>query len=459
MSTELMGDRFLILADHLICSARQPAMEAAALLVQDGVIREVDLQSRLQERYPDVERWGPYPVVMPGLINAHTHFSEGLIPGLGERLSIWEWGNALLVPTGRHLTREMAYFGTMLKGIELLQSGVTAVNDMYCHGNYGHGVSLGVVDALEALGLRGRVCLGAEDTHWTEPMAIEAILDEHLQLAERAKAAPMIGFCMGIGTVLGQTDGLLQRSIEMARQHGWPIHTHLAEVREEKVMARLRWGKSTVEHAAACGLLDGPCIAGHGIWLDREERALLAEHGTTIVHNPQANMILGSGICRLGELEAAGIQTALGTDGAASNDSHNMLEVLKLTGLLQKVAALDPAAIAAPAILQMATANAAMALGWAGLTGEIAIGMQADVVAFSSQSPGTAVVHDPFQQVVYGTSPRDVCDVWVAGRLRLHNGQPPDLDTGHIYSRSRELAALLSMQSKLKDIRCLQSPF
>jgi cytosine/adenosine deaminase-related metal-dependent hydrolase len=161
-------------------------------------------------------------------------------------------------------------------------------------------------------------------------------------LASRCAATELVGFRLGVGTVLGQTDELLAASAAAARGHGWAVHTHLAEVREELVLARLRWGRSSVERAADDGLLEVPVVAGHGIWVGEQEIALLAGAGAAVVHNPVANMILGSGVSPLAALRGAGIPVGVGTDGTASNDSQNMLEAVKAAALLQKVARLDP---------------------------------------------------------------------------------------------------------------------
>lgn len=203
-------------------------------------------------RFPDAEVVGDgHGIVLPGLVNAHTHLSEALLPGLGEQLTLFEWATRIVVPAGRHLTAETARVGAMLKGAELLLSGVTCVSDMFHHTNMGSLASLGVVDGLETMGLRGVVAFGAEDVF--DPHPVAAFLDEHQALADRCDAAERVGFRMGVGTLLGQSDKLLAASVRSARERGWAVHTHLAEVREEVVQARLRWGRSAVERSADAG--------------------------------------------------------------------------------------------------------------------------------------------------------------------------------------------------------------
>jgi 5-methylthioadenosine/S-adenosylhomocysteine deaminase len=421
-----------------------------AVAFQGGEILAVGPFDQLAGRFPAAAVVGDGAgVVLPGLVNAHTHLSEALIPGMGEDLTLFEWGARLVGPAGRHLTREMARVGSMLKGAELLLSGVTTVNDMFCHANLGAQASLGVVDGLEAMGLRGVVAFGPEDVAEPDRHPVAAFLGEHEALAERCRQTRLVGFRLGVGTVLGQTDELLAASARAAREHGWAVHTHLAEVREEVVQARLRWGRSSVERAADVGLLDVPVVAGHGIWLSGPEVRLLADAGVAVAHNPVANMILGSGVCPLAVLREAGIVVGIGTDGAASNDSQNMLEAVKVAALLQKVARLDPRALTAPDVLAMATLDGARGLGLADRVGSLAPGKRADLVRLGGHRPGLANVHDPAQQVVYCAAPADVADVWVDGERRVAGGELVGHDLAALAAASRPLAEELVTRAGL----------
>ena len=312
---------------HVLTMGPAGDLEGGAVAFAGGEILAVGPFEDLAARFPDAEVTGDdHGVVLPGLVNAHTHLSEALLCGMGEDLTLFEWIDRIVGPAGRHLTREMAGVGAMLKGAELLLSGATCVSDMFCHTNMGSLASLGVVDGLEAMGLRGVVAYGPEDTAEADRRPVPEFLAEHEALADRCAASDLVGFRLGVGTVLGQSDELLAASARAAREHGWAVHTHLAEVREEVVQAGLRWGRTTVERAAEVGLLDVPVLAAHCIWVREADIAALARAGATVVHNPVANMILGSGVCPLATLRGAGIPMGIGTDGAASNDSQNMLE-------------------------------------------------------------------------------------------------------------------------------------
>ena len=445
-----MGRVNVVRGRHLLTMGPAGDLEGGAVAFAGGEVLAAGPFEELAARFPDAEVTGDdHGVVLPGLVNGHTHLSEALLPGMGEDLTLFEWIDRIVGPAGRHLTREMARVGAMLKGAELLLSGATCVNDMFCHANLGSMASLGAVDGLEEIGLRGVVAFGAEDMDEADRHPVADFMAEHEALADRCAASDLVGFRLGVGTVLGQSDQLLAASARAAREHGWAVHTHLAEVREEVVEARRRWGRTTVERAADVGLLEVPVVAGHGIWVGEREIGLLAGAGVAVVHNPVANMILGSGVCPLAALRGAGIPVGVGTDGAASNDSQNMLEAVKIAALLQKVARLDPRAATAEDVLAMATVEGARALGLDGQVGSLEPGKRADLVRLRADRPGLANIHDPRQQVVYCASPADVADVWVDGRRRVADGALVDHDLGALVEASRPLAADLVTRAGL----------
>ena len=445
-------------AGHVLTMGAPGDICDGALAIEGEVIADVGAFAKLSSKYPAAQVVGDeHGIVIPGLVNAHTHMSEALIPGMAENLSIWVWGARLVVPVMAQLTREMARVGTLFRGAELIRSGVTTVNDMFCHSNPSDFASLGVVDGLEELGLRGVVAFGAENMAWGSHPAVSVarVVEEHEALAQRCAASKRVGFRLGVGTVLGQTDALLEASAELARSLGKGVHTHLAEVREEKTAAQLRWGKSTVERAEEVGILAADCVAGHGIWVSAAEMELIGRRKAAIIYNPTANMILGSGVCPLALLGSHGVTLGIGTDGMASNDSHNMIESLKLGALLQKVHWQNPEAADARQILRMATLDGARALGLDSAIGSLEVGKRADVVRFDGNSFGAAVVHDPYQQIVYGAGPESIGDVWVDGQRLLANGAFERFDPRAIVPKVRELAGVLARASKLSEFSCL----
>jgi cytosine/adenosine deaminase-related metal-dependent hydrolase len=430
---------------------------AVAFSAADGLIRAVGDYPSVSAAFPVARTVGDNrDVVTPGFVNAHDHLSEGLISGMGETMSLYEWAARLINPVLRHLTRDLARAGTMLKAAEMIRSGITTVNDMFVHFNPGSYASLGVADGLDDVGLGGVICFGPEDMADAQPTS--ALLEEHEALNDRVSKSANLGFRLGIGTIAGQSDGLFRESISLAARNGWKVHTHLAEVREEITEARLRYGTNTLGRGAKEGLLDLDVIFAHCIWVNESDIAILAQCGASVVHNPLSNMILASGVCPVPRLRAAGIPVALGTDGAGSNDSHDMLQVMKAAALLQKLHHLDPLALTARDALAMATIEGARALRADQRIGSLEVGKQADVVRFKGDGVRLAYVHDPYQQLAFCAGPDDISDVWVAGQHVLADRALTTVDEAEIVAEARRCAADLATVAGLQELSVMARP-
>lgn len=424
--------------------------DGAVAFDADGAITAVGKAEELIAADPGAEVVGDgNGIVLPGFVNAHTHLTEGLITGMGETAVLWEWFERVVNPSGLNVTREEVALGTRLKAVEMLESGITTVNDMCCHRNLGSLASLGAVDGLSEFGLRGVVSFGAEDMYDAAPAA-EVFMTEHEALADRIAPERLIDFRIGVGTVLGMSDELFERTIAAAAENGWAVHTHLAEVREEVTESSLLHGASTIQHAGRTGLLDHEVIAGHCIWCSETDIGLLASKDVAVAHNPVANMILASGVCPVPRLLREGVRIGIGTDGAASNDSQDMFGAIKSAALLQKVHHLQAVAMTAPQVLEMATIGGAKALGMEKEIGSLEQGKRADVVLLDGNGPELAVLHDPFQQIVYGATPRSVSEVWVDGELRVTGAETVGVDRTALAGEAREAARDLAIRGGMK---------
>jgi cytosine/adenosine deaminase-related metal-dependent hydrolase len=430
---------------------------AVAFSAVDGLIRAVGGYQSVSAAFPGATMIGDSrDIVTPGFINAHDHLSEGLISGMGETMSLYEWAARLINPVLRLLTRDRARAGTMLKAAEMIRSGITTVNDMFVHYNPGSRASLGVADGLDEVGLGGVICFGPEDE--ADPQPISPLLDEHEALHDRASKSANLSFRLGIGTIHGQSEALFRESIGLAARNGWKVHTHLAEVREEITEARLRYGTNTLGRGLREGLLDLDVIFAHCIWVNEPDIEILVRHQTTVAHNPLSNMILASGVCPVPRLRAAGIPVALGTDGAASNDSHDMLQVIKSAVLMQKLHHLDPLAMTARDALAMATIEGARALRADQRIGSLEVGKQADVVRFAGDGVRLAYVHDPYQQLAFCAGPDDIKDVWVAGRHVLADRRLTTVNEAEIITEARRCSADLVTAAGLQELSAMARP-
>lgn len=432
-----------------MASNGQLVRDGAVALADDGSIASVGTYERLAAEYPEAEVFGDgNGIVMPGLVNAHTHLTECLIPGMAETSNLYQWFERVVNPVGRVITREEVALGTRLKSVEMLRSGITVVNDMSCHRNLGSDASLGAVDGLADAGMRGVVSFGAEDIYEGAP-APEVFMAEHEALADRASSEEMIEFRCGIGTVLNMSDPLFDLTVSACKEHGWAVHTHLAEVHAELMESKERFGCSTIEHSGREGLLDCEVIAGHCIWCEEGDIGLLKSKDVAVSHNPVANMILASGVCPVPRLRTEGVRVGLGTDGAASNDNQDMFGVLKCAGLLHKVSTLDAAIIDGRAVMEMATIDGARALGLDHLIGSLEAGKRADLVLLDGNTPELATIHDPWQQLVYCATARCVTDVWLDGQRRVEAGEVVGVDLPSLVSESRDAATDLVQRAGL----------
>lgn len=448
----------LVRARHLLTSSSPASIDNGAVRIEEERIGAVGPWDELRRRYPDdAVAGGPHDLVTPGFVNTHGHFSEGLVTGIAEQFTLWEWLGALIRPVALHLDEEMAYVGTLLAAAQMLRSGITLANDMFVYHPSGERyATAGVARAIDEIGMRAVLSYGAEDTY--APVPLGRVLDEHAALEAATTAMRLGRFRVGIVGVMAQSPELFAASIRFALDRGHGIHVHLQEVREEVTAARLAFGATTIAHCARSGLFGAPTLAAHCVWADAADRALLAEHGVGVAHNPVANMILASGVCPVRELRDLGVAVGLGVDGPASNDRQDMLEVMKTAVLLQRVHRLQATALQAREALEMATIGGAGALGLAGELGSIEAGKAADLVVFDGTSPALANVHDPFQAVVYCAGPREVKDVWIAGRRVLADGEVSTTDMGEVVARSRPLARALARRAGLGGLSLLAGP-
>lgn len=440
---------FLVRARHVLTSGPAGHVRDGAVAVDGDRIAAVGPWAGVRARFPDAAMVGDGTgILTPGFVSCHGHYSEGLVTGIGETHTLWEWFVHVVGPIEPFLTREIAYVGTLLKGAEAALSGVTTTADMFCHAPGPEPSTPGVVQALDELGLRGDVSYGAQDD--SNPRPLDAVLAEHGALADAAAGSRRSRFRVGLATVPASSDALIAETARLLADTP-RLHVHLHEVREEVTQSRMSRGVGSVEHAARSGLLDAQVVAAHCVWLDDVDVALLRRHDVAVAHNPVSNAILASGVAPVPRLLREGVTVGLGLDGPASNDSQDMLQTLKVAALLQKVHHLQATAMTAPQVLELATIGGARALGLDASIGSLEAGKQADLVLFAEASVSLSNVHDPYQELVYCASPRDVHTVWVAGEPVVAGGRVLGVDVPALLPRARELAVQLAVDAGLNS--------
>jgi 5-methylthioadenosine/S-adenosylhomocysteine deaminase len=348
--------------------------------------------------------------VTPGLVNAHTHAAMTLLRGVGDDLPLMRWLTQRIWPLEKALVSpEFVYDGTRLAALEMLRSGTTCASDMYFYPEAS-------VRGFRALGMRAVVGIIAIEF----PTAYAADAEDYLRKGLAARDAlrddALVNFTLAPHAPYTVSDATLQRIAMLADELDLPIHTHVHETEDEIRQSIAQYGCRPLTRLDRVGLVSERLIAVHAVHLEEAEFQLLAERGASIAHCPASNLKLGSGIAPVAGAAAAGVNLAIGTDGAASNNRVDMLAELRLAALLAKGATGDASALPAPAILEAGTLGGARALGLQDRIGSIEAGKEADLVAFDLAQPETQPLYDVISHLVYCTGREQVTDVWVAGQ-------------------------------------------
>jgi 5-methylthioadenosine/S-adenosylhomocysteine deaminase len=371
-------------------------------------------------------------LVIPGLIDAHTHIPMTLFRGLADDLPLHTWLEQHVWPVKhRFINPETVRWASRLGVAELLRSGVTTLCDMYFYEDE-------VAAVVDELGMRGVLANAHFDV--TDAAATDRALAEAEQLVARWRGHSRIVPSLGPHASYTVGPELYRRLHALAERLDIPVVTHLAETQEEDRDIRRRYGRSPVRHLANLGLVDARLVAAHCVWVDGEEIDLLAAARTGVVHNPRSNLKLASGVAPVPDMLRAGVLVGLGTDGAASNNALDLLAEIQMAALLHKGVRLDPLAVPAAAALEMATIGGARALKLDHLVGSLEPGKRADVVIIDLDEDNLVPLYDPVSHLAYAVEAADVRTVIVDGRIVLRDGAVTTADEREIRRQVRALA-------------------
>jgi len=402
-------------------------LERHTVVVTDGRIAAVLPADEARRRYVPAEHLVlDRHVVLPGLVNLHTHAAMALFRGLADDLPLMTWLQEHIWPVETRLMSDaLVHEGTLLACAEMLRGGVTCFNDMYFFPE-------GAARAAARVGMRaaiGMIVLGFP-TPWGR--STDEYLERGLAAREAAASNPLVRFTVAPHAPYTVDDAAFLRVAALAAELEIPVHIHvhetLAEV-EESVRAH---GVRPLARLDRLGLVDPRLIAVHAVHLTREEVALLAMRGCHVAHCPAANLKLASGIAPVADLLAAGVNLGVGTDGAASNNRLDVLGEVRLAALLAKGASGNAAVVPAHEALRMATIRPARALGLAAEVGSLVPGKAADLVAVRLDGPEVEPCYDPASHLIYAAGREHVTHVWVAGRPVLSERRLQALDEGEV---------------------------
>ncbi len=370
-------------------------------------------------------------VVLPGLVNAHTHLAMTLFRGYADDMALQTWLEDWIWPAEMRLTPDDVYWGSLLGTCEMLRAGVTCFNDMY------HMPEQTVRAAIDG-GIRAcpsGVLLGFL------PNAQELFEEAIAFVGElRREAHPRVHPMLAPHAIYTCPDELLVKVGEAAANLEVPIHIHLSETASEVQDSYDDRGQSPVEHLNSLGLLDLPVLAVHCVHLSKNDIAILAEKQTGIAHCPSSNMKLASGFAPVTALLAAGAVVGLGTDGCASNNNLDLLEEVHLAALLEKGYSGNPTALPAPLALTMATRLSARALGLSDVIGTLEPGKHADIIIVDMTGVHLQPPRDPVSHLVYAARSADVITTIVGGEVVMDDGEILTVDEAEIITRATECA-------------------
>jgi 5-methylthioadenosine/S-adenosylhomocysteine deaminase len=411
-------------------------LEHHSLVIHEGRILDILPTGQALATYTaSVEHSLDRHLLIPGLINAHTHAAMSLLRGLADDLPLNDWLNDHIWPAeSRWVNEEFVHDGTQLAMAEMLRCGTTCFNDMY----YFPDITARVAASC---GMRASVGLIVLDfpTVWAHDA--DEYISRGLAVHDQYRGDPLIKTLFAPHAPYTVSDKPLEHIRVLADELDIGIHMHVHETVDEVGKAIELTGKRPLQRLQDLGLLSPAMLAVHMTQLSAEEISLYAASGGHVVHCPESNLKLASGFCPAQALHAAGINIALGTDGAASNNDLDMLGEMRTAALLGKAVSDDASALPAHTILEMATLNGARALGIDADAGSLLRGKWADIAAICLDTIESQPVYNPVSQLVYACGREQVTDVWVAGRQLLKDRRLTTLDDNDILERTRDWRA------------------
>jgi 5-methylthioadenosine/S-adenosylhomocysteine deaminase len=407
-------------------------LAAHALIVDAGRVTAVLPRAQADREYVPRHRVElRHHVLLPGLVNAHTHAAMSLFRGIADDVPLAAWLEREIWPReARFVAPEFVYDGSRLAAAEMLKGGITCCNDMYFYPEAS-------ARAFVELGLRAM--LGVPILDFPTPYAADAdgYLQRGLAVRDEWKHEPKLCFALAPHAPYTVGDATFARIVTYARQLDLPIQTHLAETAAEVAQSEERHAQTPLARLHALGATGPGFIAIHGVHLSPGDIELLATHGGHVVHCPASNMKLGSGIAPITRLLERGINVALGTDGAASNNRLDLFAEMRLASLLAKVASGDAAALPAMQAVTCATLGGARALGLEREIGSLVPGKAADAIAVDLAGVDALPCYDPVSHVVHAIGRDAVTDVWVEGRRIVAERVLTTADEAAIVARTR----------------------
>jgi 5-methylthioadenosine/S-adenosylhomocysteine deaminase len=417
-----------------------------AIAVMGDQILAVGVRSEIEARFlarDTIDARGK--LILPGFVNGHTHVPMTLFRGLHDDVTLNDWLYKYIFPAeAKNVDEEFVRWGTRLAAAEQIRSGITTFADMYYFED-------AIAEETKKAGMRG--VLGETWIDFPTPdnkdrTAMLAYTEKFLQ---KWQGDPLIHAAVAPHSIYTCSQKTLQDSAALARKYHAPILIHVAEMKKELDDSLKNNNATPVQYLDRIGILGPDVVAAHCIYVDADDRKLLAEHNVGCVHNPSSNMMLASGVAPVPEERAAGIAVGLGTDGpAGSNNDLDLMEEIDLAAKLAKITKMTPTALNAKAVVEMATIDGARALHMENEIGSLEKGKKADLIVISLDEPNAVPIYDIYAQLAYAIKASDIETVMIGGRVIMKDHKLLTVDEEAAITKAREygkkVAASLGMQ-------------
>ena len=428
----------IMLGDYVVSMDSESSVyENGAVAIDDGVILAVGPAKKITDEYSAAETLaGDGRVVMPGLVNGHSHAAMTILRGVADDLALMDWLNNYIFPSEvQFVDSELVRIGTELACWEMIRGGTTTFVDMYYFPDT-------VAEVVDRCGMRALISSTVIDQRSPDAESAADSIQKGIGFIERwknknSRITPIFGPHANYTLNAEQ----LQATRAAANEHGVGISIHMSESLFELQYSKDKFGATSVEFYESIGFFDGPTIAAHMVWPTEAEIAILAERQVGVIHNPTSNMKIASGISPVAQMLEAGVRVGLGTDGAASNNDLDMWEEMRLAALLQKVDRMDPTVMSASTVLNMATRGGAIAIGLGDTIGSLEAGKRADLIQVAFDDVHHIPTYDVISHLVYVTDEQDVATVVVDGKVLMKDGEMLTIDTARVTVEANALAA------------------
>lgn len=429
--------------------AREVLFDGAIAIENDRIV-DIGKSELLESKYKDAKKVidGYGKVIFPGFINTHNHLFQVLLKGLGDDMALGDWLNTMMFPAAKFLTEEDTYHAAMLGCMEGLKSGITTMVD-YMHTHNRPGLTDGIVKAYKELGIRGvigRGCidLGIHKELIEDVATVEADLRRVFELYHNSENG-RIKICVAPSSMWAISEEMGKMLWKIVKEYDSYFTVHISETEFAREMTKKVHGEIDIKLLEKWGIIGPEVVAVHCVHVNDEDMEMIKENNIKVSHNVASNMYLASGVAPVPEMLEREISVSLGVDGAASNNSQDMIELMKLTALQHKVKNCNPLAISAEKVLEMATIEGAKTLRLENEIGSLEIGKKADLVIFNPMlSPKSIPLHNPVSTLVYSASMSNIESVVIDGKIVMEDSKITTIED--------EIKVLLNAQESAENL-------